>query len=658
MNITELARKLRTTTDELKEKLPAMGFDIGRKAIKVDDRLAGRIMRAWNEYLYRLEQEKAYRRTKDIEGKDKEQERGEVKIPPVLTVRDFATILDLPVTEVIRELMRSGVMATLNQRIDYDTAAIVASDLGYAPVEQKVDEVLELEKDKKVRDIMEKAENLVPRPPVIVVMGHVDHGKTKLLDVIRSTDVVAGEAGGITQHIGAYQIERNGQKITFIDTPGHEAFSAMRSRGAKVADIAILIVAANDGVKPQTIEAQKIAEAAGIPIVVAINKVDLPEANVEKTKQELAQHNLLCEDWGGKIVCVPISAKQKQNIDSLLDQVLLVAEMEAKKIVANPDGEIVGTVVESNVDKTVGPVATVLVKNGTLRKGDQVLVDGNYYGKIRTMKNYLGQEIQTAGPSTPARIVGLKAAPEVGDVVEVTEGKVKKIKSYKLDKKDKGQHSRVAEKIDDDDSDDKAKLNIILRSDVLGSQEAIIEALEKLNSNQVKIKFVSTGLGNVTESDVLSAHATEAMLIGFGVLVSPRAASLVQEKGVNVKTYKIIYELIDAVKARLNEIIKPEIIREDLGRVEVIKIFKKGDNSMVVGGRVVSGKVEKNTQAAVLRADEFVVKGKIIELKIGKQAVTDVMKGQECGLEFVGQPVIQEGDILDVYTEREVKRFV
>jgi len=659
MNITELARKLRTTTDELKEKLPEMGFDIGKKAIKVDDRLAGRIMRAWNEYLYRKEQEKAYMRTKGV-GEDGEatEERGEVKIPPVLTVRDFAAILNLPVTDVIKELMRSGVMATLNQRIDYDTAAIVAEDLGYTSVQQKVDEELELEKDKRVQDMLDLDEGMVPRPPVIVVMGHVDHGKTKLLDTIRSTNVVAGESGGITQHIGAYQIERNGQMLTFIDTPGHEAFSAMRSRGAKVADVAILIVAANDGVKPQTVEAQKIAEAAGIPIVVAINKIDLPDADIEKTKQDLSQHNLMCEDWGGKIVCVPISAKQNEHIDELLDQVLLVAEIEAKKIVANPNGVVFGTVVESHVDKGVGPVATVLVKNGTLRKGDQVMVDGDFYGKIRIMRNYLGQELNEATPSTPAQVIGLKTAPVVGDVIEVTVGKVKKIKAHKLDKKEQSIYANVAENGDDEDGEVKAKLNIVMRSDVLGSQEAIIEALEKLNSENVSVKFVSTGLGNVTESDVMSAHATGSMLIGFNVKPSQQAESLAQEKGIAVNIYKIIYELIDEVKVRMNELIKPEIVREDLGKIEIIKTFKKGDNFMVVGGKVLNGKIVKNTKAAVLRNEEFVLNGIIKELKVGKESVVDVMKGQECGIEFEGQPLIEEGDVLDVYVEREVQRKI
>jgi translation initiation factor IF-2 len=657
MNITELARKLRVNAEELREKLPALGFDIGRKAIKIDDSMAFKIVRAWNDFQIRKRQEEDYlkHRQRNEEGeliRDKS-----ANLPAIMTVKDFAQLLNLPVTDVIKELMRNGVMASLNQRIDYDTAAIVASDLGYNTTLVKSEQVVEVEQDEKVKDILSKQTEMVERPPVIVVMGHVDHGKTKLLDAIRKTDVVAGEAGGITQHIGAYQIVRHGRTITFIDTPGHEAFTAMRSRGAKVADIAILVVAANDSVMPQTIEAQKIAEAAGIPIVVAINKIDLPDANIEKTKQDLSQHNLLCEEWGGKTVCVPISAKQNLNIDDLLDQVLLVSDMEKEKVVANPNGTFIGTIVESHVDTGMGPVSTVLVKNGTLRVGDKVVDSGVYYGRIRNMYDYKGKEIVEAGPSTPAMIIGLKVSPKVGDLIETTTEKVKIVKNYK---NDQNEETFITQPKDDSETDDSnvTKLNVILRSDVLGSQEAIVESLEKINNAKIKIKFVSKGLGNITENDVLSASATGAMLIGFSVVPSNQAMSLAREKKVTIKTFKVIYELIDSVKAQINEIVKPEIVREELGKVRILKIFKTENNSMILGGRVLSGQIEKNSEAAVLRDDQFVIKGKITEMRAGKELVTMAVKGEEFGLTFVGNPIVQENDVLDVYKEREIKVVV
>lgn len=655
MNISELARKLRVNSEELKAKLPELGFDIGRRAIKIDDNLANKIIYAWKEYQFRKQQEQEYLKTKQRAEEIANSDRGEIALPPAMSVKEFALILHLPVTEVIKQLMKSGVMASLNQRIDYDTAAIVASDLGFKVAEGVADEKVEMEKEERYQEIMKKETDMQPRPPVIVVMGHVDHGKTKLLDAIRMTDVVSGEAGGITQHIGAYQIKKRNRLITFIDTPGHEAFTAMRSRGAKVADVAILVVAANDSVMPQTIEAQKIAEAAKIPIVVAINKIDLPEANIEKVKQDLAQHNLQCEEWGGKTICVPISAKQNLHIDDLLDQVLLVADMEAEKIVANPNGEFIGSVIEAHVDKGKGPVATVLVKNGTLIAGSKVVVDGQYYGKIRMMYDYKGQEIDKALPSTPVQIIGLKVAPKVGDMLEVTDEKIKKVSSYKLGHRDEKYASVDS---DEDESSELTKINIVLRSDVLGSQEAIMESLEKLNNDILKIKFVAKGLGNITDNDVLTAESTGAMLLGFNVRPNTAAESLAQEKGIEIKTFRIIYELIDAVKLKINELIKPEIVREELGKVEVLKVFKKIDNGLILGGRVISGRVTANCEAGVLRADQFVEKGKIKSLQIGKESVTDVVKGQEFGITFMGPQLVAEGDILDVYLEKEVRRKI
>jgi len=659
MNVTELARILKVPTTELLNKLPELGFDIGKKAIKVNDKLAQQIMVAWRKHEKQLMQKEQYLKGKDKEVEKEVEAKGEINIPPVLTVRDFAKILNMPVTEVIAELMKNGVMASLNQRIDFDTAAIIAEDLGYTAVAKEAIEEGEVDKSAKLKEILKKEKNLESRAPVIVVMGHVDHGKTKLLDAVRKTNVVEGEAGGITQHIGAYQVKKKGRKITFVDTPGHEAFTAMRSRGAKIADIAILVVAANDGVKPQTVEALKIAQEAGLTIVVAINKIDLPEANVEKVKQELTQYNLLTEEWGGKTIMAPISAKQNIGIDELLEQILLVTDMEAEKIVANPKGEFVGSIIESHVDPNMGPVATVLVKNGTLKKGVSLTVEGVYYGKVRAMKNYKGEELDEAGPSVPVQIIGFKVAPKVGDVIEIAED-VKKAKRktdyYKLGKEE--EFVTVKEEEEKEEKEGITKLNIVLRTDVLGSQEAIMESLEKIETEDIKIDIVAKGLGSISESDVLSAEASEAMLFGFNVLPSGAAEALARDKGIEIKTYKVIYELIDEVKVKLNELIKPELVREDLGKIEILALFKKTDKGQIIGGKVTEGKIEANTTAAVFRNEDFKGLGKISELQAGKQEVSDVEKGQEAGMHFQGQVDVEVGDILEIYKEREQKKVI
>lgn len=658
MNIIELARKLKITTQELHEKLPELGFDVGQKATKIDDILASRIVRAWYDFRDRERQKQEYLKlTKKEEGGEAKDKK--VEIPGVLTVKDFAAILNLPLSIVISELMKNGVMASLNQRIDFDTAAVVASDLGFEATQIDLNEKVEVDKAKRISDklSLEKQENLVARPPIIVIMGHVDHGKTKLLDAIRKTNVVEGEAGGITQHIGAYQVEKRGRKLTFIDTPGHEAFTAMRSRGAKVADLAVLVVAATEGVKPQTVEALKIAKEADIPIIVALNKIDLPESNPDKVKQELAQHDLLAEEWGGKTIFVPISAKFNKNIDGLLDSIILLSDMNADKIKANPNGEFVGTIIESHVDPGAGPVATILVKNGTLRVGDYMVMDGVLYGKIKVLRDHLGRDIPKAEPSTPAEIMGLKIAPRVGDILEVIDDpkKAKKAKTYRMQQDETFIKQQTSVEEENSGAEPLVKLGIIIRTDVLGSQEAIIESLKKIETNKVKIEIISKGLGSVTENDVLSAEATGAKIFGFNVLPANASSALAREKKIGIKIFKIIYELIDEVKKELKALIKPEIVRRDLGKMKVIKIFKKAADYQVVGGRVNSGKVEPNAKVAVLRGEEFITSGKIAELQIGKQIVKDAVQGQECGIKFVGQPVIEEGDVLDVYMEDEVK---
>ncbi|MFA5420479.1 MAG: translation initiation factor IF-2, partial [Patescibacteria group bacterium] len=524
MNLTELARILRVAPYELKNLLPQMGFNVGQKAIKVDKMIAKKIIKNWPIFIAQIEKkreaEEALRKSQEAE---EEKEAKKVEIGKFITVRDLASLADIPVNSLLKELMKNGVFVSINEKLDFDTAAIVGANLNL-----EVSLKTEKEEDVSVaRDALsdkiskEKETDLISRAPIIVVMGHVDHGKTKLLDAIRSTNVVEGESGGITQHIGAYQVVRKEQPITFIDTPGHEAFTAMRSRGARVADIAILVVAADDGVKPQTIEAFRIIEASKIPFIVAINKIDKEDADINRVKQELSTRlNIIPEDWGGKTVCVPISALEKKGIEDVLDMVLLTSEMESENLKANPKAQAAGTVIESNMDKGAGPVVTVLIQNGTLRVGDQLCYDGIIYGKVKSLRNYKGEEIKIAGPSTPARILGLKMLPEVGDVLEVGEGE--KIRIKKIVAKNKLEHQGVSTEIEDDS----VKLNLIIKADFLGSAEAIEESLMKINTKKVKVKIIHKGLGNINEGDVKRAEDSGAQIIGFNIKTQAQVENL------------------------------------------------------------------------------------------------------------------------------------
>ncbi|MCX6795956.1 MAG: translation initiation factor IF-2, partial [Candidatus Falkowbacteria bacterium] len=477
----------------------------------------------------------------------------------------------------------------------------------------------------------------------------VDHGKTKLLDTIRAEHVIDGEAGGITQHIGAYQAKHKNQLITFIDTPGHEAFTAMRGRGAKIADIAILVIAADDGVKPQTVEAYRIIEAAQIPVVVAINKTDKPEANIDKTKQELSnQLNLVPEDWGGKTICVPISAKTGAGIDNLLDMVLLVAETEAENIKANPNTYAVATVVESHVDRGSGPIVTVLVQNGTLRINDQLMFNNINIGKVRCLKDYRGNNITEAIPSMPVQIIGLKTMTQVGDIVEVGEGERMKFK-----KDFKGCPPTEIELASDNEEMAK-KINIIIKSDVLGSAEAIEESLEKINTKEVKIKIIHKGLGNITENDLKRAEAANAMILGFNVKLVPVMEEQAREKNIEIRLYNIIYNLINDLKDKIQTLTGPKYKRVDLGELKVLAIFRTDKKSQIVGGKVISGRIESNAIVEVVRNQEVIAQGKIARLQAGKQDINLVDEGQECGIQYEGEPLIKTNDLLRAYKEIEI----
>lgn len=670
MNITELARRLRVPAEELRNKLPELGFDIGTKALKVPDRDVGHIMRAWNSYKKRQflnkkrdEQRKREERKQAVQEGTAEQ----VQIPAIITVREFADLLNLPIAKVMQELMRAGILASLNERIDFDTATIIAQDLGYIAVPAEGAE--EVEEDEAVTVLEEaKAQEKTSddaqiRPPVIVIMGHVDHGKTLLLDTIRHANVVEGEAGGITQHIGAYQVMHNDQKITFIDTPGHEAFTVMRSRGAKVADIAILVVAADDGIQPQTKEAIDIIKASKMPFIVAVNKIDKEGANVEKVLSQLTEHKMVPEEWGGDTITVPVSAKQATNIDKLLDMLLLVFDVEKGNIIANPDRRAIGTIIESHVDKGQGPVATVLVQTGTLHRGDILGVRGVNYGRVRAMKTWDGQDVDQAPPSTPVRILGFKDAPSVGDVLEVPEH-AKDLDKLKAQPNKKAGASEITiarstgGDQSDEDGEEKVNLNILIKADVLGSLEALIGMIEKIDNPYVGVKIVGRGLGNVTDAEVLQAEATDALLLAFNVKPTGSAAQLARDKGVEIAEYNIIYKLFEDVVEKLRLLVPAEKVYTELGSLRILKVFKKVNKGTIAGGVVLKGEIALDATARVLRNDEVIGEGKITTLQAGKADVKTVQQGTECGFTFTGKTKLEDDDVLEFYTEEEKQRTV
>src|SRR3989338_5567522 len=654
MNITELARILKVPTQELREKLPRLGFDIGQKAIKVDGKIADRVIKMWPILIKQLQAKELAAKKAAAQGPAATAEKKEIKIAPLVTVRNFSLSTGAPINRILSELMKNGIFSSLNEKIDFETAAIIGADLGFNIVPAEA-----AEEDKAAGgDVMaevigrEADADLKPRPPVIVVMGHVDHGKTKLLDAIRNTNVIAGEAGGITQHIGAYQITHKDKTITFIDTPGHEAFTAMRNRGAKIADIAILVVAADDGVKPQTVEAYRIIEAAKLPFVVAINKIDKPEANLDMVKRELGEQlSILPEDWGGKIVCLPVSAKNNTGINELLDMLLLTAEMEQKNIKANPRTNACGTIIESHVDRGEGPVATVLIQNGQLKVGDPLIFNGLLYGKVRALKNYFCKNIALATPAMPVKIIGLKMAPAIGDIMQVGAGEKVKIRKINSQSRDTMKPSEEKK-----ETADAKSINLLIKSDVLGSGEAIEGSLARIETPEIKIKIINKGLGNITEGDVIRAQASNARLIGFNVKVTPLAAKLARETGVKIKIYKIIYELINDLKAEVASLVELEMERVDSGRMKVLAIFRTEKGSQIVGGRIIDGKVEAKSLIEVKRDKEILAEGKLIKLQVAKQDVNVVETNQECGVSYEGKPVIKADDILQFYKMQKKKK--
>ncbi|EKE25906.1 MAG: hypothetical protein ACD_5C00008G0017 [uncultured bacterium] len=589
-----------------------------------------------------------------------EPEKKAVKVPTSVTVKKFSEILGLPVSRVITELLKNNILATINEEIDFDTATIIAQDLGFETEADLVisdSETITVEKLIEIcKKEKESGKNLHPRPPVVTILGHVDHGKTTLLDTIRKASVAAKEAGGITQHISAYQVKKKGQLITFIDTPGHEAFSGMRERGVSIADIAVLVVAADDGVRPQTKEVIEYLKEKKIPTVVAINKIDKPDANPQRVKQELADNGILIEQWGGDIISVEISAKQNMGIDSLLESILLVAEVEDFKADDKRDG--FGVVLESNLDPQKGPVATVLIKTGTLKVGQDVTA-GTVYGRIRKMEDFTGKSLLTAGPSAPVTIMGLSSTANSNDVLQVVSGKsIARLKSKEfsgglIERKEKVTSQKLMRIMEEDKVQ---KLNIILKSDVQGSLEAIQQIISSIKTDEVMIEYVETGIGNITESDIKIGAPSGAMVLGFNVETTTVAKRLAENSGVRIKTFKIIYELVEEVKKTIIDMLPPEIVRTDHGQVNVLAIFKTGKRDMIVGGRVSEGKIIKGALIEIKRDGEIIGKGRLDALQQDKKVTPEVGKGNECGIVFEGDTKIKEGDILIAYTEEEKKR--
>lgn len=661
MNITELARRLKITSNQLYDLFPQIGVDIGRRAIKIDEGLAHKIQKNWSEY-QKLLFKKAVETVAATEIAP--EEKRTVIIPPVITIRDFAALLNLPITKLMQTLMNNGILTALNEKIDYETASITAQDLGFITVQK---EEREDEEQQTVEDVVkgiigqEDEKSLKERPPVVVVMGHVDHGKTSLLDAIRTTNVIATESGGITQHIGAYQVTRTMKKtgedktITFIDTPGHEAFTTMRSRGAKIADIAILVVAADDGIKPQTVEAIKIIKAAAIPLIVAINKIDKPGADVERVKRELSDQGLIPEDWGGTTVCIPISAKKLTGIDDLLEMILLIADMEKDKMRANPKGVTVATVIESHIDKNEGPVATVLVQNGTLSQNDFLVMDNTLYGKVRTMRDYRASVVARAIPSQPVKIIGFKHAPVVGDTLTATNTLNPSVK--KLDRQRGAASGSVVITTKMSEKESKIpSVNIILKTDTLGSLEAIAASLQKIEHPDVKVKIIIKELGGITTADVLSAEATHSFIAGFHVTAPQQVRDVASEKKVEIILYKIIYELIDDVKTRVEALLAPTIAQSLLGLAKVLKIFRSDAVGTILGCVVTQGSITPGVRVHILRNGTSIGSGKITSVQSGKIEIPAAQSGTECGLMFDGKIPVLEGDVVEAYSEEKVKR--
>lgn len=597
---------------------------------------------------------KGFLQDEDEESSEDFAEGSVIEMEDTITVKDLAEKLNKPSTEVIKQLIFTGVMAAINQEIDFKTAEKVAEKFNVAVIKKQVELVkVELEED------VEEDTEEVKRPPVVTVMGHVDHGKTSLLDAIKKSKVTESEAGGITQHIGAYTVTLNDEKITFLDTPGHEAFTAMRARGAQVTDIVVLVVAADDGVMPQTREAINHCKAANVPIIVAINKIDRPGANIDRVKQELTEFGLIAEDWGGDTICAPVSAHTREGIDSLLEMIILTAEMQEFK--GNPNRNAKGTVVEAKLDKGRGPVATLLVQNGTLHVGDSILV-GTTYGRIRAMFDDKGKKIKSAGPSIPVEVLGLSEVPSGGDKFHVTKDeKTARDMADKRKEKQRADHMQSSNKVSLEDlysqiQEGKVKeLGVIVKADVQGSVEAVKQSLEKLSSDNVKIRVIHGAVGAITETDVILATASNALIIGFNVRPDVNASTIAEREKVDIKTYRIIYDAIEDIKAAMIGMLDPEYKEVVLGKAEIRATYKISNVGTIAGCYVLDGKITRSSSIRVIRDGIVIFESTLASLKRFKDDAKEVAAGYECGLSVEKFNDIKEGDILEAYTMEEIK---
>ena len=578
-----------------------------------------------------------------------------LELPANIVIRDLAQKIEKSPIDLIKKLMSNGVMATINQAVDFDTAAIVVGEYGYEAVPEMVEEVqVETGEVPLWRRMIagEDESNLISRPPVVTILGHVDHGKTSLLDAIRQTDVAAGEAGGITQHIGAYQVEKKGRLITFLDTPGHAAFTQMRARGAQGADIVVLVVAADDGVMPQTREAIAHAKAARVPIIVAMNKIDKSNANPDRVKQQLAEQELVPDDWGGNTMVVPVSAKQKQGIDDLLEGILLIADnIEIK---ANPDGKVIGTVIEAELDKSKGVMATLLVQNGTLEPGC-IIVAGTAHGRLRALSDFKGKPVKKAGPSTPVAVMGLSDVPSAGDIFEVvdSEKEARNIVSERSDAAKTQAQTRKKVSLEDLFATVKAGeakgLNLIVKADVQGSLDPIVTELNKLGEGEIGIKVLYSEAGNIGENDVMLASASNAIIIGFNVQADVSARRVAEKEGVDIRLYEIIYRMTEDIEKALNGMLEPKTKDKIIGRAQVLQVFTASKFGKVAGCKVTEGELRRNAKARLYRGTDIVYEGDMGSLRHEKDDVREVKQGYECGVGFKSFNDIQVGDQLVCY---------
>jgi translation initiation factor IF-2 len=578
-----------------------------------------------------------------------------IELPSSIVIRDLAQMVGKSPIDLIKKLMANGVMATINQAVDFDTAAIVVAEYGFEAVPEVVEEtVVETGEVPLWRQLIagEDQSKLKPRAPVVTILGHVDHGKTSLLDAIRQTDVAAGEAGGITQHIGAYQVEMKGRLITFLDTPGHAAFTQMRARGAQGADIVILVVAADDGVMPQTKEAIAHAKAARVPIIVALNKIDRPNANPERVKQQLAEQELVPDDWGGNTMVVPVSAKQKQGIDDLLEGILLVADNT--QINANPNGKVIGTVIEAEVDKSKGVIATLLVQNGTLQSGD-IVVAGTAHGKLRALSDYKAKPVKKAGPSTPVAVMGLSDVPSAGDIFQVVDSE-KEARAIVAERAEAAKsQAQVKKKMSLEDlfanvqAGEAKELNLIVKADVQGSLDPIISELNKLGEGEIGIKILYAETGNIGDNDVMLASASHAIIIGFNVQADVSARRLAEKEGVDIRLYEIIYRMTEDIEKALKGMLEPVVREKIIGRAQVLAVFTASKFGKVAGCKVTDGELHRNARVKLYRGTDLVYEGDMGSLRHEKEDVREIRQGFECGVGFKSFNDIQVGDQLICY---------